>query len=86
MPCFVNAISEVAENAIAVGPNPSAGIFTILGCDECTTFEVYSLTGELILSQRNNPVIDLSDQADGCYFLRVVNGTTVSTAKLVVQH
>lgn len=66
-----------------VYPNPSAAMF-IVKCNQLQHLEVYSIRGELIL-RSNNPVIDLSNQADGMYLLQLKTPTGQAVRRIVKQ-
>ncbi|MCX6251184.1 MAG: T9SS type A sorting domain-containing protein [Bacteroidetes bacterium] len=80
--------------SILLGPNPTIGLFilTVTGLDNQETFiTFYDVREKLIFSDRvyNEPVykrnLDFSHLAKGIYLVKVVKGSEVKTAKLVVQ-
>jgi uncharacterized repeat protein (TIGR03803 family) len=85
-----------ASASINVYPNPSNGIFKLgirnyeLGMN-CQV-EIYNVLGEKVYSQFNiqHPTfnIDLSGQANGVYFYRVLteNGELLGEGKVVIEH
>ncbi len=76
------------RNVVAF-PNPSSGIFHLSGIDDDHfTFMVFNNLGQLIergtvLGSDN--AIDLSDAPAGIYILRVSNGGTVSSLRIIKQ-
>ncbi len=90
----VNSVEKIQKTVSRIYPNPSKGLFNVkieAGLDTEVLFEVYSLTGTLVLSERkavysNNslPVtIDLSAQPKGVYIIKL-NGVTFNE-KLIVE-
>lgn len=66
-------------NALTIYPNPSKGIFIIEGLENGTSLEVVSLTGEklfIVQIMDSETKIDLSDKANGVYFIQTSNGLT----------
>ncbi|MAC95352.1 MAG: hypothetical protein CMC96_07610 [Flavobacteriales bacterium] len=93
---FVTSVEDLAKadaklEGVTVYPNPSKNIFNIdlskIDAQlEALEMELYSTYGGLILKRRlNNPMeqIDLSNYADGLYFLRLSLGDKVSVEKLI---
>lgn len=93
---FVTSVEDLAQadmklKGVVVYPNPSKNIFNIdlSNIDtqsEALEMELYSTYGGLILKRRlNSPMekIDLSNYADGLYFLRLSIGDKVSVEKLI---
>lgn len=79
----VSANEEVAAN-ISIYPNPSTGIIKINNA-EGATIEVLNLMGQVVKTVENASAInniDLSNNANGTYFVRVVKGNEVSTTKI----
>jgi Secretion system C-terminal sorting domain len=85
----------IAENktaAIALYPNPSAnGLFNVdLGnVSGKSTVTVYDIVGKVILTKEvttgNKQTLDLSAQANGCYFVNIKNDNGTITKKLTVS-
>jgi plastocyanin len=83
------------ENAqISLFPNPSNGIFQLnvgtSSVDENFSLEIFSLTGEKILTQsslkQNTPIIiDLSGYSKGIYFLQLFDGSDYFTRKFIIE-
>lgn len=79
---------QAAKQEFSIYPNPSSGKFIING--NANAIEVYSLSGDQIISETNLPQqasneIDLSKYAKGTYLLRVYTGGTIHTEKIEVQ-
>ncbi len=83
-------IDEHKEVEVSVFPNPSAGIFSV-SCSEpnCMAF-IYNSSGALVREiemEVGEIKIDLSDEADGFYFLRLMSGDReIGEQKLVVKN
>lgn len=74
---------EVASN-INVYPNPSTGIINVTNA-EGASIEVLNIMGQVVASVNNASQIsniDLSNNANGTYFVRIVKGNEVHTAKI----
>ncbi len=74
---------------IHVAPNPSKGLFTFSDLPSESTIEIFDVTGRSVLVTKPNATsyaLDLSAQAKGVYFCRVVeDGRVVQRGKLVVE-
>jgi hypothetical protein len=68
---FPNALNENHATNIIVFPNPSTGIVTLKGAEIDKT-EITSLTGQNIRTEHKT-TFDLSNLANGIYFLNVYN-------------
>lgn len=74
---------------ITVYPNPSSGKFHLAvdGSTTIYTIEIYNLQGQKVFanSTENTQTIDLSAQASGMYFLKLSDGQSTVTKKLIRQ-
>lgn len=73
---------------ISIYPNPSNGIFTLNLQSAKGEIYIYNLLGEVIYkSKMNSSVsrIDLSEHANGIYFVRVISGSEIYSGKLLKQ-
>ncbi len=73
---------------ISIYPNPSNGIFTLNSQSAKGEIYIYNLLGEVIYkSKMNSSVsrIDLSEHANGIYFVRVISGSEIYSGKLLKQ-
>ena len=73
---------------ISIYPNPSNGIFTLNSKSAKGEIYIYNLLGEVIYkSKMNSSVsrIDLSEHANGIYFVRVISGSEIYSGKLLKQ-
>jgi hypothetical protein len=77
---FWLSVEEVNDASLKAWPNPNAG--GVLFFSERTSFELYSLTGQLVLQASNSATADLSDLDAGLYMLRASSGDTF---KVIVE-
>ncbi|MES2799722.1 MAG: T9SS type A sorting domain-containing protein [Bacteroidota bacterium] len=84
-------LDEIAFNNLVVSPNPSNGIFTIK-MDQTFDDEKLVLLNFAGQTIENNVIfngaeisINIAEQPNGIYFLRISNQTEVSTIKLIKQ-
>ena len=66
---------------INIYPNPSPGIFTITG-EQILKVETRNVFGALIQSSYSAS-IDLSDQPNGIYMVKIITGNGTVTKKIV---
>ena len=74
---------------ISIYPNPNSGVFTIKGAKANSQLSIFKVDGKVILKTKivqNNPVIDLTKQANGAYFIDVLNQGVRTTKKVIVVH
>ncbi len=90
---WVNAVNEVAlQGQISLTPNPTSGILKVQ-LDQSitgeTNIQVFSMNGKLVQSQKmenaNELTLDLSDNNNGIYLVRIVNGEKAATQRVTVQ-
>ena len=63
-------LNDGLSNGIKIYPNPTLGNFTIEGAAGMVT--IYDIYGRLVLTANTN-TLDISNAADGIYFVRIVN-------------
>jgi len=81
------------SGSVSIYPNPSGGQFNLKindGSENSAKIELADLTGKLIFSitseiGENNTSIDVSDLANGIYFLKVSNEKLNETLKLIIN-
>lgn len=88
-------IENLTDGTLLIYPNPGSGIFTIQipAAAHHISIKVFDLMGKLIrasaLSENSSGTrtiqLNLSDQADGLYFLRTESGTFINTARIIVM-
>ncbi len=82
---------KTAESLISLYPNPSNGLITVQ-LDFFTkelSIEVYNALGKLILKQKPEAelsTIDLSAEANGIYFVKLVDNTKVVAVEKIMKH
>lgn len=75
---LTTGVSESNPHEVRLVPNPSVGRFFIEGASAASGYEVHDLTGKLVRIGRitaSRTAIDMSDAADGAYFLRTIGGS-----------
>ena len=84
----LNNIYTGIENAVSISrisPNPTTGIITISAQNTIETVEIYNIAGSLVMRQAHVGTttisLDLSDLADGMYFVKVNDGKAVKVIK-----
>jgi len=89
----VNACVGIFENTsnvngISLFPNPNNGVFTI-DVNSILTIDIYNILGEKIKSLRTGPgktSIDIKDQANGVYFINMIeNNKIIAVSKIVKE-
>ncbi len=79
----------IPSNLLSIYPNPFTNQFLVsYQPTNKTTVEVYSLLGQKVVSQQitqHLTLLDLSNQPNGVYFVRVTDGNEVVTKKVVKQ-
>lgn len=90
IPCFSTSVSEVTpqtdEFDFSTYPNPAVNDFTIKS-DKATTYEVYNLAGEKILSGQivsGKSLVDVSTWSDGVYLVKVFAADRAITKRFIV--
>ena len=85
-----SGIYNLMNANISVYPNPGSGKFTIGSNSVISAIEIYNLPGERIyadfkFNKQTSNKIDISTYAKGIYFIKIYNGTKISTRKIVVK-
>ncbi len=88
---LTTGIHETTFQSISVYPNPSSsGIYTIdLGNNSDNALvKVYDIVGNMILEKEinaeNKLSIDLSNKANGSYFIQIRSNNTITTKKITI--
>lgn len=75
-------------NIVSVYPNPSNGIFTLKSTTKVVSVEFTNILGVSVLTQQINAetaTIDLSNNADGIYSLKIISEDGTTTQKIIVS-
>ena len=78
--CDIDEIDEnTASNSISVYPNPAKDVIKILNDNNLniTNIEIVDLTGRIVLSTDKTDDINISDLAEGQYFVKIYGESTV---------
>jgi hypothetical protein len=79
----ITIINNINKNMIKIFPNPTTGIFEIIGLkDELLNIEFYNLTGCRILESKSL-INDISTMKNGIYFLKVKYRNKILITKLI---
>lgn len=76
-------IDENVMEKLTVYPNPSEGIFTISSIENVNSIEVLNTAGQIIQNVSNQTQIDLSNQKNGVYFLKIKGETFEQILKVI---
>ncbi len=87
-------ISRYSEVVLGIGdnsplnfsicPNPTSGILNIQSDTPISQIEVYNLLGQLVVSNNNKKVIDISNVSQGIYFIKIMDEKgTIGTQKVL---
>ena len=79
--------NEEAISSLSVFPNPASDYIHITGIDQPVDVEMYNITGQKMAEFRGDSDlrIDLSNFSSGVYQLRLIEGNTVRTERIVVR-
>ena len=82
--CSVTGIQNIeALKHLNVYPNPFTSSIKIEGIVENEYFELLNSTGQIIWTGKQINNQDFSSLTDGLYFLRIYNGNSTQTTKLI---
>lgn len=81
------SVKDVFANNITIYPNPANNFINISTTENISNVEVYNIVGKRVLSIKNlqNNQVDISNLASGMYMLRLTNGTSIATKKIIKQ-
>ena len=85
----IEFLDDVEENEVefAIYPNPVNGTLYVNGGSAEYTYEMYNGMGQKVAEGKasGNTQINVSDMAQGVYFLRLTSGTQIRMEKVVVE-
>lgn len=81
------SVKDVFADNITIYPNPANNFINISTTGNVSTVEVYNIVGKRVLSIKNiqNNQVDITNLSTGMYMLRLTNGTSVATKKIIKQ-
>jgi hypothetical protein len=89
-----NQVSKIVTNTkwsdqevISISPNPASNILTITSDLQCESYQLFSLTGELLDSQNINKAgsIDISSLPTGVYVIRIIADNSHFQRKIIKE-
>jgi hypothetical protein len=83
----VTSISSISENAFAVYPNPSAGVFT-MNLVSTSKIVITNALGQVVFEKElisGKQVIDLTNVVEGVYFVKVISGKQQGIQRIVIS-
>ena len=75
-------IEEANDSRIALYPNPTTSILNI-AANGVKEVSVLDINGRTVMTEQNVNSIDMSELANGVYFVRVITNDGVATEKIV---
>jgi hypothetical protein len=85
---LISNTENVTENHdLKIYPNPNSGNFILCTNKDDYKFEIYNYNGQLVLSQKissSNQLIDISQQSQGLYFIKVYGLNSVRNVKFCI--
>lgn len=89
-PCTGISQIPASDLHVTIFPNPSAGVITIESSETIASFELYAITGQLVLteylSDTKKHTVNVSSLPDGVYFIKTTFQAGKNTqSKLIIQ-
>lgn len=82
-PITLVGVSNLPVDELLIYPNPSTGIFRLQGEVDPNTIEVFNMMGEQVDVVIGQSSIDLGNQDEGIYFLKIHTKAGMATTRLV---
>lgn len=79
---ITNSTSKLVQSEISIYPNPAQSILTVNSELPVKSVNVFSSTGELLISG-NNKVLNVTSLKQGIYFVEIDNGISINIKKMV---
>ncbi len=85
---FVSTLSaaDFEPNKFSVYPNPTNGILNIASDVSIKTIEIYNYLGQLVLSDEETSMIDISNLSQGLYFLTLKDSSGKTFVKKIIKN
>jgi hypothetical protein len=77
------AVADVKKNNISVYPNPATDIINISNVSSKTTYEIYSVGGQLVNQGTTDGKVNVSKLTKGVYILTVESNGEKSQTKFI---
>ena len=88
-PQIMTGIADVSKNAnVSVYPNPTSGLLEITSGDKKIRIEIFTTVGKKVFTTSlfdTRPVIDISSQASGIYFLKTISNDHQETITKIIR-
>lgn len=87
---IINAVGEIVNRQIAIGPNPATDYISIQSNDEIKSVMIFDINGRLVNEVNvfgTAHTIDLSGMEKGLYFISLLDraNSVISSEKIVIQ-
>ncbi len=89
---FTTYDNSVPDESVFIYPNPGSGLFSIsTAINEDASLIIYNQLGEICYTENISTLVngvykvDISNQPDGLYFVKLVSGNTFYSGKIVKQ-
>lgn len=80
--------SIIKDNTISIYPNPTNSVITIKCDSTIKSIELFDVQGRVLLTKmisENSEVLDISDKANGIYFLKITSDKGSKVEKLIKE-
>ncbi|MBC7640848.1 MAG: T9SS type A sorting domain-containing protein [Flavobacterium sp.] len=82
----LNNTSFMIDNSVSIAPNPSTSKINIFSKTEIKTMQLFDIQGRIIESFIGNKnILDISNQANGIYFLKITTENGAKIEKIVKE-
>lgn len=78
-------VQEVETNLVSLYPNPTNDFFTVQSSEKVVSVQVYSVTGQKVLSSKNSEKINVSALNAGVYFVEIKTVDGKLTTKKIIK-
>ena len=77
-------VGNLEDNKFSIYPNPSKGIFNLDGLSKSASINVFNAYGKLLFMVINNTKLDLSNQPNGIYLIKIQDSNGVFSTKKII--